>query len=115
MSMYDIPTAEYAADNFLAGSYPVAKDFGTVKKGATVRARVPIVEGKDGIEEATAATLDRLVGISCAEPNGEEVIYYLTGEFFAEGLTLPSGVTLEAIKPVLRKLGIFLKELKRNG
>ena len=33
----------------------------------------------------------------------------LTGEFFADGLTLPDGVTVEALKPAFRKLGIFLK------
>ena len=37
------------------------------------------------------------------------VVYYLTGEFFADGLTLPTGVTAAALKPVFRKLGIFLK------
>lgn len=113
--MFDINTATHAPDNFFAGSYPVVKDYGEVKTGATVRKYAPIVQGATGIEEAASTTLDKLIGIAADEPSGGEVIYYLTGEFFTEALTLPTGVTADALKPALRKLGIFLKEMKNNG
>ena len=34
---------------------------------------------------------------------------YLTGEFFADGLALPDGVTAADIEAALRNIGIFLK------
>ena len=50
-----------------------------------------------------------LCGIAADDSTDGGVVYYLTGEFFADALTLPSGVTVEALKPAFRKLGIFLK------
>lgn len=115
MAMYEINTAELTAENFLAGDFPIATDFGKVKTKAAIRKHAPLVQGEDGIEEATSETLDKLIGIAADEPSGEEVIFYLTGEFFAEGLTLPDGVTVENLKPAFRKLGIFIKEIKNYG
>ena len=113
--MFDVQRRTSEADNFFAGSFPIATDFGPVASGATVRARTPVVKDENGIKEATAATLDNLVGISADEPSGGEVVYYLTGEFFTQGITLPDGVTAEKLKPALRRLGIFLKEVNING
>ncbi len=126
MAMYQINTAELTAENFLAGDFPIATDFGTVKKNAVIHKRAPLVQSEDGIEEFTAAmlpaagenmsagSLDKIIGIAADEPSGDEVVFYLTGEFFAEGLTLPEGVTAADLKPAFRKLGIFIKELKNN-
>lgn len=122
MGMYSIDTAELKAENFLAGNYPIVTDVGTIKKNAVIRKRTPLVQSEDGIEEFTAAmlpttgenasagSLDKIVGIAAEEPSGEEVTFYLTGEFFAEGLTLPEGVTAADLKPAFRKLGIFIKD-----
>lgn len=127
MGMYSINTAELKAENFLAGDFPIATDFGTVKSGTESRKRTVLVQGADGIEEFTAAmlqttgesasagSLDKIIGIAADEPSGDEVAFYLTGEFFAEGLTLPDGVTAADLKPTLRKLGIFIKEMKNYG
>ena len=115
MGMYDINTAELKAENFIAGDFPIVTDFGTIKKGATIRKRTPLIQGENGIEELTKDSIDKIVGIAADEPSGEEVAYYLTGEFFAEGLTLPDGVTAADIKPAFRKLGIFIKEMKNYG
>lgn len=127
MGMYDIKTAELKAENFLAGDFPVATDFGTIKKGATIHKRALLVQGADGIEEltkdmipatgesASPGSLDKIIGIAADEPSGDEVAFYLTGEFFAEGLTLPDGVTAADIKPACRKLSIFIKEMKNYG
>ena len=112
--MFDITRATHTPDNFFAGDFPIVTDFGKIKDGATIRARVPIVQGADGIEEAVAATIADVIGISAAEPSGDEVVYYLTGEFFTQALTLPTDVTAEELKPILRKLTIFLKEMIVN-
>ncbi len=123
MGMYDVSTAELTAENFLAGKFPIVTDFGKVKKNAVIHKRAPLVESEDGIEEFTAAmlpttgenasagSLDKIIGIAADEPSGDEVAIYLTGEFFAEGLTLPNGVTAADLKPAFRKLGIFIKEM----
>ena len=113
--MFDVRNMALTPENFFAGSFPVATDFGVVKDGAEVRARAPVVQGVDGIEEAAAGTLGNLIGISADAPSGNEVVFYLTGEFFSQALTLPDGVTIEALKPAFRKLGIFLKEMNNNG
>jgi hypothetical protein len=108
--MYEITSASYTPENFIAGDFPMKTDTGTVKSGATVRKYAPVVQGADGIAEAAADTLTDLVGIAADEPNGGEVVYYLTGEFFIEALVLPDGVTAETLKPACRKLGIILRE-----
>ncbi len=127
MGMFDIGTAELAANNFIAGDFPIVRDFGTIKANAVIHKNAPLIQGEDGIEELTAAmlpttgenasagSLDKLIGIAADEPSGDEVVYYATGEFFAEGLTLPEGVTAAALKPAFRKLGIFIKEMKNYG
>ena len=108
--MFDINVATHTPDNFKAGPFPIATEYGTIETGATIRPRTPLVQGTNGIREAAANTLDKLVGISAAEPSGDEVIYYLTGEFFAQAIHMPEGVTPEALKPELRKLSIFLRD-----
>ena len=112
--MFGIERHSTKPDNFFAGDFPIVTDFGTIRAGATIRARAPIVQGANGIEEATAATLGNLIGISASEPSGDEIVYYLTGEYFTQALTLPNGVTAEALKPALRRLSIFLKEMNVN-
>ena len=39
----------------------------------------------------------------------EEVVVYLTGEFFADAITLPEGVTADTLAKAFRNIGIFLK------
>ena len=51
-----------------------------------------------------------LYGIAAEDAaSGEDAVVYLTGEFFAEGLALPDGVTAADIEAALRNIGIFLK------
>jgi hypothetical protein len=113
--MYGIETAALDPENFIAGEFPIARDFGAVKEGATVRIHAPVAQTSAGIEEAGEETLDDLMGIAAEEPSDGQVVVYLTGEFFSDALVLPSGVTAEALKPAFRKLGIFLKEMKKVG
>ena len=96
--------------NFFRGFFPTAPENGTVKDGATVRKYAPVAETADGIEEVTAETLDKLVGIAADAPDSEgNVVYYMTGDFNAAAVVMPDGVTLDALKPACRKLSIFLK------
>lgn len=106
--MYEIKTGSTAPDNFYRGFFPAVPDHGTVKSGATIRAHAPVVLGADGLEEATAATLDKLVGISADASDGDEVVYYQTGDFNPDALVMAADVTLELLKPACRKLCIFL-------
>ena len=108
--MYENKTGEYPPDNFFRGFFPVVPEHGTIKDGTTVRKYAPVAQTADGIEEVTAATLDKLVGIAADAPDGEgNVIYYMTGDFNATAIVMPDGVTLDALKPACRKLSIFLK------
>ena len=107
--MYEIKRDELTRKNVFAGDFPIAKEVGEVAEGETVRQYAPVIKTAGGFKEATAAGLDELYGIAADDSTDGGVVYYLTGEFFADGLTLPEGVTAEALKPAFRKLGIFLK------
>ena len=76
---------------------PVLIDGGKVKPIAKV----------DGSNPLSLTGLYGIAADSAAE--NEEVPVYLTGEFFADGLVLPTGVTAEDVEVPLRNLGIFLK------
>ncbi len=99
----------YTPDNFFAGSYPIITDSGTIASNAAIVKHAPLVMGDSGITTAAADSLDKLIGISADVPSGDKVVYYMTGEYFAEALVLPQGVTAADLKPAFRKLGIFLR------
>ncbi|MEH2938570.1 hypothetical protein [Lawsonibacter sp. JLR.KK007] len=107
--MYEIKRDELTRKNVFAGDFPIAKEVGEVAEGETVRQYAPVIKTAGGFKEATAAGLDELYGIAADDSTDGGVVCMLTGEFFADGLTLPEGVTAEALKPAFRKLGIFLK------
>ncbi len=107
--MYEIKKDELTRKNVFAGDFPIVKDVGEVAEGETVRQYAPVIKTAGGFKEATAAGLDELYGIAADDSTDGGVVCMLTGEFFADGLTLPEGVTAEALKPAFRKLGIFLK------
>ena len=107
--MYEIKRDELTRKNVFAGDFPIAKEVGEVAEGETVRQYAPVIKTAGGFKEATAAGLADLYGIAADDSTDGGVVCMLTGEFFADGLTLPEGVTTEALKPAFRKLGIFLK------
>lgn len=107
--MYEIKRDELTRKNVFAGDFPIAKEVGEVAEGETVRQYAPVIKTAGGFKEATAAGLDELYGIAADDSTDGGVVCMLTGEFFADGLTLPDGVMAEALKPAFRKLGIFLK------
>ena len=59
---------------------------------------------------AEAAKLSGLYGVTAeAAKSGEDAIIYLSGEFFADALALPAGMTAADVEVPLRNLGIYLK------
>ena len=107
--MYEIQKDQTSPVNFFAGDFPVVTEAGDVKSGATVRKYAPVIKTADRISEATADGLADLYGIAADDSTDGGVVCCLTGEFFADALPLQDGVTVEALKPAFRKLGIFLK------
>ncbi len=109
--MYEIKTRTCEAKNFFAGDFPTLTETGTA--GGELAEHMPITKDEDGnIVAVTAETAANVVGITAAEAAAEEpVVYYMTGEFFEEALSLPDGVTVEDIKEPLRKMSIFLRKL----
>ena len=62
------------------------------------------------VDGSNALNVTGLYGIAAEDAaSGEDAVVYLTGEFFAEGLALPDGVTAADIEVALRNIGIFLK------
>ena len=111
MGMYEIETRACEAKNFFAGDFQTLAESGTA--GGALAEHMPVTEDADGkIVAVTAETAANVVGITAAAAAADEpVVYYMTGEFFQEALSLPDGVTVEAIKGPLRKLSIFLRTL----
>jgi hypothetical protein len=117
----------YTPENFFAGDYPVAKGTGTAGAAIVRHEPVKLVEGEILPVTAMAATaanatnvipartaeentLAGLYGIAANEAgDGDEITVYLTGDFFAGALALQTDVTVDALKPAFRKMGIFLK------
>lgn len=92
-----IVTAAKKADGAVAAHNLVLLADGKVKPLAAV----------DGTH---ALNVTGLYGIAAEDAaKGEDAVVYLTGEFFAEGLALPNGVTAADIEVALRNIGIFLK------
>lgn len=109
MAKYAVETRSTEPKNFFAGDFPTLPETGTA--GEKLAEHTPVMAGEDGnIVAVTKAAAEKVVGITAeAAESGEPVVYYMTGEFFADAITLPDGVTIEDIKDSLRKLSIFLR------
>lgn len=107
--MYEVQKDSHESLNFIAGDFPILRDTAKIKTGAVIRERAPVILGATGVEEATADKIADIIGIAAAVPSGDRVVIYLTGEFFGSEIILPDGITVDALKPILRKLSIFLR------
>lgn len=109
MANYAVETRQTEPKNFFAGDFPIVPETGTA--GADIPAHTPITTNDDGeIVPVAAATVAAVIGISAeAAAEDDPVVYYMTGEFFADALNIPNGVDAAALKTALRKLSIFLK------
>lgn len=84
----------------------------TKQAGAALAKHTPVLLGENGkvTAVASASNLTGLYGITAdSAENGKDAVIYLTGEFFADGLNLPSGVKAADIEVAFRNIGIFLK------
>lgn len=93
-----------------AGDYPVVTDSGTVATGNTILELMPVTLGTDGkLSAVTADTVADVYGLAAENAEaGEEVVIYLTGQFFGDSIEIPTGTTPADFKAPFRKLGIFL-------
>ncbi len=99
-----------------AGDYPVVTGTGTVADGSTIPGLMPVVLGADGkLSPVTASTGTDVYGIAAdGAEAGEEMVIYLTGQFFGDALELPEDVTASGLKAPLRKIGIFLEDTENK-
>lgn len=80
--------------------------------GAALLAHTPVLIAEDGTVTPVAdkANLTSIYGIAAeATEKDKEAVVYLTGEFFADALALPDGITAADVEVALRNIGIFLK------
>ena len=96
---------EYTPKNKFAGPAPVVTE--TVTATAQITEMQPITTA---FAPVAAETINNVIGIAAHDAaSGELVNFYATGEFFADSINLPVGVTMEAIIPVCRKLNIYFR------
>lgn len=131
--MYEIQKDQSVPVKFFAGEYPVVTAVKAVAAGKSVKQYEPVKLTDNGIEpvvkvdasEAVSGTStpakseyeNTTAGIygiaaTAAEATAEatkEIVVYLTGEFFADAITLPEGVTADTLAKAFRNIGIFLK------
>ncbi len=106
--MYEIETRKCEPKNFFAGNFPTLTETGTA--GEKVEEHMPVMKNEEGKIVAVSATAENMIGITATTAEKEEpVVYYITGEFFADALSMPDGIELEELKDASRKISIFLK------
>ncbi len=93
-----------------AGDYPVVTDLGTVAEGEIITELTPVILDTNGkIKAVTTDTITSVYGLAAEDAKaGQEIVLYLTGQFFGESINVPSGSSASDFKEPLRKLGIFL-------
>lgn len=101
-------------DYFIAGAnFPIQTSVKAV--AAAIDAHAPVALNADGKLVAVTKTGDAITtgiyGITAeaASAADEEVVVYISGEFFADALKLDSSVTAADVEIAFRNIGIFLK------
>lgn len=109
MSEYAVETRSTEPKNFFAGEFPTVTETGTA--GAEVAEYTPITTDDSGnIVAVTKDTVANVIGITAAAADKDApAVYYMTGEYFADAINLPTGVTMDVLKPALRKINIYLR------
>lgn len=110
--MYEIETRKYEPKNIFAGDFPTLAETGTA--GEELGEYMPVAlneEGKIVKVKKDSDKVTSVVGITAAAAGAEEpVVYYMTGEFFADALEMPEGVEVKDVKEALRGISIFLRD-----
>ncbi len=119
MGKLAVETRSAEPKNFFAGDFPTVPESGTA--GADIKQYTPVTTDEDGKivpiapasgegDTETAATTAAVIGIAAEEAKQDEpVVYYMTGEFFADAINLPAGIELADVKTACWKISIFLK------
>ncbi len=101
-------------DYFIAGAkVPIVTKVKAAS--AALDAHTPVALGADGKLVAVTKTGDTVTtgiyGITAeaAKAADEEIVVYISGEFFADKLKLDSSVTAADVEVAFRNIGIFLK------
>ncbi len=117
--MYEIETRKQEPKNFFAGDFPTLTETGVA--GENLAEHIPVTKNAEGKIVAIApasgtesspvpSTVEQVIGITATTAEKDApVVYYVTGEFFAEALVLPESVEMETLKDTLKKISIFLK------
>ncbi len=117
--LYEVETRKYESKNFFAGEFPTLTDTGVA--GEDLAEHTPVTKNSDGKivavvsvsgteSSSVLSTIENVIGITAtAAEKDAPVVYYITGEFFAEALALPEGVEMKILKDTFRKVSIFLK------
>lgn len=104
-----VKTYRYDPHHFEAGVGPVAK--AAKVAAADIPAHAPVALDGDG--KLALLTADNKASLYGLTPDSiradEEGPVWLTGEYFADSLVLPEGMTAADIEVALRNIGIFLK------
>ena len=104
-----VKTRRYDPSHFEAGVGPVAKAVKVAAEDLPEHAPVALDDGGK-LVAVTSANKANVYGLLPeAAATDEEAVVYLTGEFFADSLALPEGMTAADIEVELRKINIFLK------
>lgn len=122
--MYEIQKDQSVPVKFFAGEYPVVTAVKAVATGKSVKQYEPVKLTDNGIEPVVKVAASEAVsgtstpakseyenttagiyGITAtAAQAAEEVVVYLTGEFFADAITLPEGVTADTLAKAFRNI-----------
>lgn len=110
MSMdLEVKTYRHDPHHFEAGIGHVSKAVKVAAADIPVHAPVAL----DGDGKLTLLTADNKASVYGLTPDSiranEEGPVWLTGEYFADSLVLPEGMTAADIEVALRNIGIFLK------
>lgn len=110
--MYEIETRKHEPKNFFAGDFPTLTETGIA--GVALEEHMPITKNAEGKLIPVSAPAEgkelEVTGITAAAAGkGEPIVYYITGEFFADALLVGDEVEMEELKDALRKFSIFLK------
>lgn len=100
-------------DYLIAGNYPIQTAVKTAAEA--IAAGAPVILGVSGltnvVKSGGSVSTTGLYGIAAdSAAQGDDVVVYLTGEFFANALALQEDVTVADVEVPFRNLGIFLKE-----
>lgn len=103
-------TFSYEPEYFIAGTN-IRIATAVKEAGTNLSAHTPVLLAEGKVTPvAEAAKLTGLYGVTAeAAKSGEDAIIYLSGEFFADALVLPAGMTAADVEVPLRNLGIYLK------